>query len=326
MATSVHEQSPAVGRTTIPLIDLAAYLAGAPGALEATAAELRDALEDVGFFIVVNHGVSPHLIERTFAEARRFHDQPLEAKMALRMNEHNNGYMAMNRYAVWTSDVNTNTRPDLNEAFFTKRERGPDDPLVTSGRRFAGPNRWPENLPGFRDTVLAYTDAVDALGRRLLPACATALELAPDHFDRAFAESQFSFRLSHYAAHGRQLPHLPRADRRAGTSSADAVRRLARRAVRAALLRGELGRHDGALDQRPVQVDPASRPAARGRAPLRDPVLPRTPHGHRHRLPADVPGAGPAREVSADHLRRLPALVVRRQLQGVAPGRRHLIA
>jgi isopenicillin N synthase-like dioxygenase len=142
--------------------------------------------------------VSGELIARTFAEARRFHDQPLEWKMALRMNEHNNGYMSMGRYAVWTSDVNANTRPDLNEAFFVKRERPADDPLVVAARRFAGPNRWPSDLPGFRETVLAYTDAVDALGRRLLPVCAVALGLSRDHFDAAFTESQFSFRLSHY--------------------------------------------------------------------------------------------------------------------------------
>jgi len=182
----------------IPVLDLGPYLAGRPGALPATAAELRAALEGVGFFIVVNHGVPRELIERTFAEARRFHAQPYATKMALRMNEHNNGYMALGRYAVWTSDVNTNDKPDLNEAFFVKRERAPDDPLRRSGRRFVGPNVWPAELPGFRETVLAYTGAVDALGRRLLPACAVALDLPPDSFDAAFAESQFSFRLSHY--------------------------------------------------------------------------------------------------------------------------------
>jgi isopenicillin N synthase-like dioxygenase len=182
----------------IPVLDLGPFLAGQPGAREATAAELRAALEGVGFFIVVNHGVPRDLIARTFAEARRFHAQPPEAKLALRMNEHNNGYMAMGRYAVWTSDVNANDKPDLNEAFFVKRERGPDDPLRRSGRRFVGPNVWPDGLPGFRESVLAYTAAVDGLGRRLLPACAVALDLAPDHFAAAFAESQFSFRLSHY--------------------------------------------------------------------------------------------------------------------------------
>ncbi len=199
MSTTVRSAVDAkTGETVISVIDLGPYLAGAASALAATACELRDALETVGFFIIVNHGVSADLIARTFAEARRFHDQPMDAKMALRMNEHNNGYMALGRYAVWTSDVNTNTRPDLNEAFFVKRERPPDDPLVRAGRRFVGPNRWPDALPDFRETVLAYADAIDELGRRLLPVCAAALDLPPGYFDAAFRESQFSFRLSHY--------------------------------------------------------------------------------------------------------------------------------
>jgi isopenicillin N synthase-like dioxygenase len=182
----------------VPVLDLGPYLAGAPGALETAAAELRAALEGVGFFLLVNHGVPRDLVQRTFAEARRFHAQPYEAKMKLRMNEHNNGYMAMGRYAVWTSDVNANDQPDLNEAFFVKRERAPDDPLRRSGRRFVGDNQWPDDLPGFRATVLAYTDAVDALGRRMVRVVAAALDLPADSFDTAFAESQFSFRLSHY--------------------------------------------------------------------------------------------------------------------------------
>src|SRR3989440_12701823 len=173
---------------TVPVLDLGPYLAGAPGALDAVAAELRAALEGVGFLLIVNHGVPRDLVERTFAEARRFHAQPYDVKMALRMNEHNNGYTAMGPYAVWSSDVNANDKPDLNEAFFTKRERQADDPLVRAGRRFAGPNRWPPDLPGFREAVLAYTDAVDALGRKLLPLCATALDLPADTFDAAFAE------------------------------------------------------------------------------------------------------------------------------------------
>jgi isopenicillin N synthase-like dioxygenase len=182
----------------IPVIDLEPYLAGRPNALAATAVELGRALHEVGFFVIVNHRIPPALIDATFAEARRFHAQPMEAKLALRMNEHNNGYMMLGRYAVWTSDVNANDKPDLNEAFFVKRERDPEDPLVRAGRRFAGPNQWPASLPGFRETVLAYTGAVDALGRQLLPLCALALDLPTDAFDAAFAETQFSFRLTHY--------------------------------------------------------------------------------------------------------------------------------
>src|SRR5437899_12674653 len=181
----------------IPVIDLGPYLAARPGASTAAAAELGRALRDIGFFVIVNHGIPQVLIDQTFAEARRFHAQPMDVKLALRMNEHNNGYMMLGRYAVWTSDVNANDKPDLNEAFFVKRERGPDDPLRRAGRRFAGPNQRPERPAVFRETVPRYTDAVDALGRKLLPLCATALDLSRDTFDSAFAESQFSFRLTH---------------------------------------------------------------------------------------------------------------------------------
>jgi len=64
----------------IPVIDLAPYLAGRPRALQATAAELGRALEDVGFFVIVGHGVAQNLIDDTFAQARRFHAQPADAK------------------------------------------------------------------------------------------------------------------------------------------------------------------------------------------------------------------------------------------------------
>ena len=119
---------------SIPVIDLKAYLAGAPGALNATARQIHDALTQVGFFMITGHDVPAALIDQTFAEAHRIHELPMEKKLALRLNEHNNGYMAKGRYAVWTSDVNANDKPDLNEAFFVKRERAPDSPLRLSGR------------------------------------------------------------------------------------------------------------------------------------------------------------------------------------------------
>ncbi len=185
---------------TIPIIDVGGMLSGSPGALGEAARQVHDALTRVGFFVITGHDVSQSLVARTFAEAGRFHDQPMPCKLAVKMNEHNNGYMALGRYAVWTSEVNRNDKPDLNEAFFIKRERGPDDPLLRSGRRFVGPNRWPDEatLPGFRGYVLEYVDEIDNLARRLLPAVAAALDLPPGFFDAAFADSHFSFRLSHY--------------------------------------------------------------------------------------------------------------------------------
>ena len=185
-------------QTEIPLIDLAPLENGLTGARE-IAPRLNRALEDTGFLIIVNHGVPQDLIERTFAEAKRFHDQPMETKLNQRMNAHNNGYMTEGRYNVRTSRVSEiSVKPDANEAFFLKRERPSDDPLVMANRRFAGPNQWPDNLPGFRETVVEYTNAVDAMTKRLRPALALSLDLDVEFFSTAFAESQFSFRLSHY--------------------------------------------------------------------------------------------------------------------------------
>jgi len=184
----------------IPIIDIGDYLAGRPGALAAAARAVHDALTNVGFFVLTGHDVPMPLIERTFAEARRFHQLAMDKKLALKLNEHNNGYMVMGRYAVRTSDINNNDKGDLNEAFFIKRERPPDDPLLLSGRRFVGPNRWPaeSDIPRFRVNLLDYAAVMDGFARRFLPVVATALDLPADWFDEAFADSQFTLRLSHY--------------------------------------------------------------------------------------------------------------------------------
>ncbi|HTI81507.1 MAG TPA: 2OG-Fe(II) oxygenase family protein [Acetobacteraceae bacterium] len=184
----------------IPVIDVADHLAGRPGALGDLARRFHDALTTVGFMVITGHDVPQALIDQTFAEARRLHDLPMPDKLALKLNEHNNGYMAMSRYAVWTSDVNKNDKPDLNEAFFIKRERGLDNPLRQSGRRFVGANVWPDEsvLPRFRGRALQYADTLDTLARRMLAPLAVALNLSPDWFDEAFSESQFTLRLSHY--------------------------------------------------------------------------------------------------------------------------------
>ena len=201
----------------IPIIDLADYVAGRPGALARTARQVHDALTSVGFFVLTGHGVAEAKIARAFDEAKRFHAQAMDWKLALKMNEHNNGYMAMGRYAVWTSDVNKNDKPDLNEAFFLKRERPATDPLLRSGRRFVGPNRWPgeADLPRFRANLLDYMDTMDDFARRFLPAIAVALDLAPNHFADDFSDSHFSFRLSHYppvAADANQFGIAPHTD------------------------------------------------------------------------------------------------------------------
>ena len=182
----------------IPVLDLGPYLAGAPGALPRLAADLRRAFEQVGFYFIVNHGVPRSLVDAAFEQARRIHALPLDAKLAIKINQHNVGYLLIRGATTRHSALNANNKPNLNEAFFAKRDLPPDHPDVLAGKPFRWANQWPSGLPGFRETVVAYQGAMERLAKSLLPAYAAALDLPPDHFAAAFAEPMYTLRMSHY--------------------------------------------------------------------------------------------------------------------------------
>lgn len=185
-------------RDDIPIIDLGDYLAGKTGALERVGADLRRAFEEVGFYFIVNHGVPRSLVDAVFEEARRFHDQPLEAKLAIKVNQHNVGYLPVRGATTRHSQLNANNKPNLNEAFFAKRDLPPDHPDILDGKPFRCANQWPEGLPGFRETAVAYQAALERLAKSLLPAYALALDMAPDAFDEVFREPMYTLRMTHY--------------------------------------------------------------------------------------------------------------------------------
>jgi len=183
---------------TIPVIDLGPYLAGEPGALEQAARELRFALTEIGFYFIVNHGVSADQIARTFAEVKRFHAQPDERKLALKLDHHNTGYLPLRGNTLRTSTVQSGTKANLNEAFFVKRELPADHPDVLADRRFRGRNRWPDGLPGFRETVVGYCETMERLVQKMVRLYARALDLPANYFDAAFQDPQYSLRMTHY--------------------------------------------------------------------------------------------------------------------------------
>jgi hypothetical protein len=46
------------------------------------------------------------------------------------------------------------------------RDLATDHPDVVSGRRFRSANQWPEDLPGFREPLVEYCDALEQLVQR----------------------------------------------------------------------------------------------------------------------------------------------------------------
>ena len=154
----------------IPILDLSDFLAEKPGALEAVAKELRFAAENIGFFFIRGHGVSQNLINATFEASRQFHALGEEEKMALKANTHNIGYMGNGASISRASQVyDGERRTNLVAAFFLKRELPADHPDIVNNKRFRGANQWPANLDGFRETAIAYMDALERLGKSMLP-------------------------------------------------------------------------------------------------------------------------------------------------------------
>jgi isopenicillin N synthase-like dioxygenase len=199
-ATSISTHTTDATDCPIPILDAAAFLNGEPGALESLSLELRDALENVGFYYLRGHDVPQSLIDQVFAECARFHAQPLDAKMALRANAHNVGYMPVNGYVSKSSRVEKAKRPNLVEAFFVKRDLPLDHPDVIANIRYRCANQWPDPdaLAGFRDTIVSYCNVMERLCKRMLTVYAVALDLDPTYFDEAFKEPQYALRMSHY--------------------------------------------------------------------------------------------------------------------------------
>ena len=176
----------------IPLLDMSPYLRGEPGGRERVAAQLKEITETVGFFYLKGHGIPQSLIDRVFAESKRFHALPAEVKDRLPwldVDSHKTGYLAAGKERTEKTNVNIISQAkNLYSRFTIIRET---DPRVEK-------NVWPENLPGFKEKVLEYQAAVEALGKKFLPLWSTALKLPLDFFDRMFDVPHVTLSLLHY--------------------------------------------------------------------------------------------------------------------------------
>jgi isopenicillin N synthase-like dioxygenase len=165
----------------IPQIDLAGMHGDDPAAKARVAIALRRACTEVGFFYIVNHGVAEGLIAKVFSQGRRLFDCPLGKKMEIHVKKspHQLGYVA-------DGDENANPqvgKADLHEAFdFAIEDMKVGSQFWAGDFRSVG-NLWPDDLPGFRDTLSEYALAVKRLARLLFHAFALALELPEDYFD-----------------------------------------------------------------------------------------------------------------------------------------------
>lgn len=180
---------------SIPVIDIAAMFGGDSRGRRETAAAVRTACRDVGFFYIRNHRVPDALIDRAFAECERFFALPFEEKMAVDIHtiRRHRGFVPPGGLAADPS-----AKPDLQEGYELALELPADDPDYLAGSVIYGPNVWPEELPGFREGVYAYFEEILSLGRVLFAAFALALDLPEDFFEDKITKPMGQLRLIYY--------------------------------------------------------------------------------------------------------------------------------
>ncbi len=183
----------------IPVIDFGPVFRDGAPELDGVAGQVRRACEAVGFFYLAGHGVPPAVVEAAFEASREFHAMPIEEKLRLKINENNIGYLAVNQSMQRHSTVHKATRPNYNESFFISHDRGADHPDVLAGIPLRGRNQWPPGHDGMRATMIRYFKTLEALGERMLPVLARALDLPAEYFDPFFQnEAHINLRFLHY--------------------------------------------------------------------------------------------------------------------------------
>ena len=158
----------------VPIVDISSPTSTSRRALD-------DACRDHGFFLLEGHGLDD-LIERTWEQTARLFDADRTVRTAIERDAGNP--------LGWYDRELTKRRRDHKEVFdFIE----PADPTRD---RF---NRWPTDLPGFRDTMAEFYEAFSDLAQRTLGLIHDTLELSPEGRTAMVADPTASaVRLNHY--------------------------------------------------------------------------------------------------------------------------------
>lgn len=179
----------------IPQISLASF----GTRIDEITKEVVSAAEDHGFFCVVDHEISPELVNRTFEDSAKFFSLDDSTKSSVPFSANQN--------AGW--EKNSQKRPSTGEVDRKESYQ------IQFGENMEG--RWisDEVLPGFKERSLEFMRAAQSVSEKLMICFARGLGF-PDNFfidchDVSKADSQTVARLLHYFAtpesHNGDIPH-----------------------------------------------------------------------------------------------------------------------
>jgi isopenicillin N synthase-like dioxygenase len=170
----------------VPVIDIAPYFSGAREGKRGVADQLGRACREIGFYVIVGHGVDPALVDEVEAVSREFFDLPIDEKMQLHVGSAPGavGYAAIGDTALAYTRGQV-APPDLNESFQVAKVDVADDPYFQSeaARGLIPKNRWPDRPAALKDLYIRYYLRMGRLAEDLMRLSALALDLPEEYFD-----------------------------------------------------------------------------------------------------------------------------------------------
>lgn len=175
--------------TEIPEVDLRRW-GGSSADRRDLADEVRQICHQVGFFLLVGHGIEQAFIDHHIDMQRRFFALSDEAKATVDKTRSPN-------FRGWeqVGAELTGGQPDLREQLDLATEnpvRGlrAEPPYL----RLDGPNQWPDEstLGGFRDHMSHYFERMASLADVMLDVLSTGLGLPPGHLRSVFGARPMS--------------------------------------------------------------------------------------------------------------------------------------
>jgi isopenicillin N synthase-like dioxygenase len=171
--------------TTIPVIDISSPRA-------TVIAELRDALENIGFLQVINHGLNLSMVDRVYAAKNALIDLPDDAKRALISDTH--------PFRGWKCVVDRDG-VKIQERFqvcnFDDGAAAAQAGVGVDWLDYFHPNIWP-SIDGFQADVRGWFDATRVLGAQMMSLFADTLHLQAEYFDPLFQRDVSCFAMNVY--------------------------------------------------------------------------------------------------------------------------------
>ncbi|OBJ95872.1 hypothetical protein A5746_12835 [Mycolicibacterium conceptionense] len=186
-----------VGSNAVDVIDISPFFTGDRDQRQAVARRVDAACRTLGFLVVTNHGVSEQLIDQMRTVAEDFFRLPAEVKLQYRSVAGGPGYQPPQTTALGRTRGG-DAPQDLKEGFrMLPPHRAPG---AGEESRWFQRNVWPDEVPAYGATAVAYFQALSGLAGSLLRIKATALDLPEDFFDSKIDHHISRLSALHYPA------------------------------------------------------------------------------------------------------------------------------